>query len=776
MKTINLFLCLFLILVFNSCYKKIVVDADYNIVPLPQKIMMADGDGFELKSSTKIVYPKGDTTQQKNAIFLAEYISLGTGLKLTVTDNESDENDIFVKADYQSDNKEAYNIIISDKSIVINGSDAAGTFHGIQTLRKSIPGDANNNNTIIFPAAEITDYPRFAYRGMMLDVSRHFFSVEDVKNYIDILAMHNLNRFHWHLTDDQGWRIEIKKYPELTKIGSERAQTVIGRNSGKFDGKPYGGFYTQEQIKDVVAYAQERYITIIPEIDLPGHMLAALATFPNLGCTGGPYKVCEEWGIFEDVLCAGNEEVYTFLENVFAEIIALFPSEYIHVGGDECPKTKWKTCPKCQAKAKELGLKSDKEHSKEDKLQSYVISRIEKFINSKGRQIIGWDEILEGGPAPNATIMSWRGIEGGIAAAKMGHNVIMTPSTNLYFDYYQTGDIDSEPFAIGGYLPVNKVYSFDPLPKELTAEQQKHIIGVQANLWTEYILDLEQVQYMLLPRLGALSEIQWCMPENMNYEAFLPRLANMIKLYKRYGYNYATHIFDIIPKTESNKTVRGIIVTLSTFDNAPIYYTLDGSEPTEASTKYEQPLTIKADTQLKAIAIRETENSRIYTKSFYVNKATFNDVTLVNPPTEKYTYGGAATLVDGLKGGEVYSNGEWLGFLDKDFVAIVDLNIETEVSEVSIGSFLSVNDWIFGATRLSVLVSSDNKNFKQVFDQQYPVLKADQKREVRDITATFSPEKCRYVKIVAKPLNSLPDWSQGKGAKGFLFIDEISIK
>lgn len=763
-----------IILLLTSACSKESIEANYNIVPLPQEISETQDGSFILNSKTKIIYPKGDDTLKRVAGFLAEYIKEGTGFSLTITDQDLTDHAIILKAHYKSDVKEAYNLEVTNKLITVNGSDAAGTFHGIQTLRKSIPA-STDKNPIVFKGVNIKDYPRFEYRGMMLDVSRHFFSVEDVKNYIDILALHNINRFHWHLTDDQGWRIEIKKYPELTEIGSKREQTVIGRNTGKFDGQPYGGFYTQEQIRDVVDYAQKQFITIIPEIDLPGHMLAALTAYPNLGCTGGPYKVSGEWGIFEDVLCAGNEDIYPFLENVFSEIIDLFPSEYIHVGGDECPKVRWAACPKCQAQIKRLGLKADKEHSAEDKLQSYVISRIENFINAKGRKIIGWDEIMEGGIAPNATIMSWRGTQGGITAAKANHDVIMTPTTYLYFDYYQTDDLTNEKFGIGGFVPVEKVYSFEPMPTELTVDEQKHIKGVQANMWTEYILNREHLQYMLLPRLGALSEIQWTMPEKKDYNKFLYRLADMTKLYKRFGYNFATHIFDISAKVESIIEASKIVVSLSTFDNAPIYYTLDGSVPDNNSQKYEKPLEITKDTELKAVAIRGAEKSQLYSKSFYFNKATFKKVTLNSPTIPKYTYGGVNTLVDGLRGGKVFSNGEWIGF-GGDFNAVIDLNTVTEISEVSIGTYIDVSDWICGTSEMSVFVSTDNKTFKQVYTEKYPDLQLGQEKELKEVKASFSPIQARYVRIEAKPVAKMPDWSQGRGNQASIFVDEISIR
>lgn len=769
--------CLFITVIMIGCNNKSNIEAEYKVVPLPQKITKNDEGQFILKESTKIIYPEGDETQKKTAEFLSEFIKENTGITLKVTDdNTTSENVIILKNDYKGQKPESYNLTVTPQQIIINGTDRAGTFYGVQTLRKSIPAYAEKNN-IIFPTVNIEDYPRFEYRGMHLDVSRHFFSVESVKKYIDILALHNINRFHWHITDDQGWRIEIKKYPELTQTGSQRLQTVIGRNSGEFDDKPYGGFYTQEEIKDVVAYAQKHFITVIPEIDLPGHMLAALTTYPNLGCTGGPYKVAEEWGVFEDVLCAGNEEIYTFLENVFTEVLEMFPSEYIHVGGDECPKTKWKTCPKCQAKIKELRIKADSSHSKENLLQSYVISRVEKFLNSKGRQIIGWDEILEGGLAPNATVMSWQGIQGGIEAAKQKHNAIMTPNQFLYFDYYQSRDVKDEPFAIGGYNPVYKVYNYEPVPAELTEEQKKYIIGVQANLWTEYIPDFKQVEYMILPRIGALSEIQWSNPEEKNYNSFVPRLAKLTQLYKKLGYNYATHINDISDSVSIDNQKGTITVLLSTFDNSPIYYTLTGEEPSEKSILYTQPLVIDKTTDIKAVAIRDNEKSRIYTNSYSFNKATLKNIKLEYAPHKSYTFNGPVTLINGKRGGDSFGNGDWLGFQSNDLVATIDLKELTDVSKVTLGTFQQAASWIFGVTEYSVFLSDDEKNFKQVFNKKYPVLtENEQNAKQVDLVADFDTKKTRYIKVIAKRTNSIPSWHAGKGSPAFIFADEIIIE
>jgi hexosaminidase len=454
--------------VFASC-KKASINADYNVIPLPQEITYMENNSFELDKKTVITYPQESETLERMAKFLSNYIKDFTGLQLSVLPDATGKV-IKLKSEWKNDNTEAYQLMVAQDEIVINGAGDAGTFYGLQTLRKSIPVHSASK-TVVFPAAKITDYPRFGYRGMHLDVGRHLFPVDFIKKYIDLLALHNVNYFHWHLTDDQGWRIEIKKYPELTEIASIRKETLIGNLlidiPHKFDGKPYGGYYTQDEIKEIVKYAQDRFITIIPEIDMPGHMLAALTAYPELGCVGGHYEVATKWGVFEDVLCAGNEKTYEFLETVFTEIVALFPSKYIHVGGDECPKTRWEACPKCQAIIQKLGLKADSEHTAETKLQSYVVSRVEKILKEKGREIIGWDEILEGGLiSPDAIILSWRGIEGGIAAATSKHKAIMSPHYNLYFDYNQGEDISKEPPSIGEYIPVHKVYDYEPIPSE----------------------------------------------------------------------------------------------------------------------------------------------------------------------------------------------------------------------------------------------------------------------------------------------------------------------
>ena len=527
-----------LILACSSC--GVETTANYQVIPLPQEVALSQESPFNLNDGTIIAYPEHNELLKRNAEFLAEYISQSTGRTLQTEalapGSEAPKGAITLGLDPAIGNREGYVLTVKADRVTLNGQTENGVFYGIQTLRKSIPAETKATS-ILLPAGSIQDEPRFSYRGMHLDVGRHFFPIEFVKKYIDLLALHNMNTFHWHLTEDQGWRIEIKKYPKLTEIGAWRDRTVIGRNTEEYDNTRYGGFYTQEQAKEIVKYAGERYITVIPEVDLPGHMLAALAAYPEMGCTGGPYEVCPRWGVFEDVLCIGNEKSMQFLEDVMAEIIDIFPSKYIHIGGDEAPRTRWEKCPKCQARIRTEKLKADKNHTAEDRLQSYCMTRIEKLLNSKGRQIIGWDEILEGDVAPNATVMSWRGSAGGIKAVQLGHDVIMTPNDYCYFDYYQSEDTRHEPFAIGGFVPLEKVYSLNPTAS-LTEEQAKHILGTQANLWTEYIPTSEQVEYMVLPRMAALAEVQWTQLEKKDYTNFTTRLAGLIGLYRRDGLNY----------------------------------------------------------------------------------------------------------------------------------------------------------------------------------------------------------------------------------------------
>ncbi len=525
------------ILLWNCSQPPAIVKDEIAIIPIPKSLETGYGY-FILNEKTVISFNQENKEDASVASYLKEVLAPATGYLFE--SGKSSRNIIELVTDTTiKGNKGSYRFESTTKKIVISAPDATGLFYGVQTLRQLLPVEIEQKSLQSgiewkVPSVIINDEPSFQYRGLHLDVARHFFPVSFIKKYIDLLAFHKMNKFHWHLTDDQGWRIEIKKYPLLSEISSIRKETLIGHGGIQpfvYDGKPYGGYYTQEEIKDIVAYAMSRHVTVIPEIELPGHSVAVLAAYPHLGCTGGPYSVVTRWGIFDDVFCAGNDDVFVFLENVLAEVIELFPSEYIHIGGDECPKTRWKVCKKCQKRIKDEGLKNEYE------LQSYFIQRVEKFLNSHGRQIIGWDEILEGGLAPNASVMSWRGEDGGIAAAKMGHNVIMTPNSHLYFDHYQSNP-EEEPLAIGGFTNLEKVYSYHPIPDSLTNEEAQFILGAQANLWTEYMKTPEHVEYMAYPRAVALSEVVWSDRSQKNFDDFLRRLKLHLKRLDGMNVNY----------------------------------------------------------------------------------------------------------------------------------------------------------------------------------------------------------------------------------------------
>lgn len=510
--------------------------ASFNIVPIPASIVTGNGS-LELSGDVGIIAKSDD---EKNvASFLAEFLK-SKNINATISDGAglitiSTINDSTLK-------EEGYKLSCNDEGIRLEANKGAGLFYAVQTLFQIISADGKT-----VPHVQITDQPRFSYRGLHLDVGRHMFPVDFIKKYIDLMSHYKFNTFHWHLTEDQGWRIEIKKYPKLQEVGAYRKETVVGhaRDSKKYDGQRYGGYYTQDEVKDVVAYAAQRYITVVPEIEMPGHAQAALASYPYLGCTGGPYETVTTFGVFEEVFCAGKETTFEFLEDVLDEVVELFPSKYVHIGGDESPKIRWEKCPHCQKRIKTEKLK-DEHH-----LQSYFIQRMEKYLNTKGKSIIGWDEILEGGLAPNATVMSWRGEEGGIAAAQQKHNVIMTPVNWVYLDYYQA-DPATEPMAIGSLTPVSETYSYEPVPSQLTPEEGKYILGTQANLWTEYIKTGDYVEYMVYPRAIALAEVAWSPKELKNYDNFVARMKGHRALMDEWKINYAKHIFSEV-KSDSIK-------------------------------------------------------------------------------------------------------------------------------------------------------------------------------------------------------------------------------
>ena len=523
-------------------------DPKISIVPYPNHLEPGHGT-FAVKGEGVVCDSRADErTQRAVAEFAAQLAKTSGGENPVTVANELPASGIRFVLD-QTLPEEGYRLDVTPKGVEVRASRFPGFFYAVQSLRQMLPAAVYGTEPApgeewVLPCVSIEDAPRFVYRGMHLDVARHFFSVEEVKRYLDVMSIHKLNRFHWHLTDDQGWRIEIRRYPELMRVASQRTETVLGNNSRAYDGTPYGGYYTQKEIREVVAYAAERFITVIPEIEMPGHASAALTAYPWLGCAGKDYKVQTSWGVFPEVFCAGRESTFEFLQNVLAEVIELFPSEYIHVGGDECPKESWEQCPDCQKRIRDEHLRNEHE------LQSYLVLRIERWLNEHGRRLIGWDEILEGGISQSATIMSWRGATGGIAAARAGNQVIMTPNTHCYLDYYQTPKPAwNEPWGIGGFISVEKAYALDPYD-QLNESERRYILGVQGNIWTEYMASMAHVQHMALPRLAALAEVGWSY-EGRNIDDFHRRMEVMRRLYERCGFRYAPYFFDPKPDAEA---------------------------------------------------------------------------------------------------------------------------------------------------------------------------------------------------------------------------------
>lgn len=763
-------LSLFTLLPFNLSGQS----ADFQVVPLPKVLTPTSGGNFQLDKNTLISYSKEDKATRRNAEYLAQYIEKLTGMKLTVTNLPAQKNCIRLTTSYHHTQSEAYRIRSNSEIIWLDGASPAGLFYAVQTFRKALPVGITQSMTI--PSVEIKDYPRFSYRGAHLDVARHFISTDSIYRFIDMLALHHINRFHWHLTDDQGWRIEIKKYPRLTSIGSKRPQTVIGGNTDRYDGIPHEGFYTQKEIKAIIKYAADRFITIIPEIDLPGHMQAALAAYPDLGCTGGPYEVWQRWGVSDHVLCAGKEETFEFIGNVLDEIVKIFPSEYIHIGGDECPKTQWKQCSKCQQRIRQEHLEADGKHSAEERLQSYVIRRAEQHLNRLGRKIIGWDETLEGGLAPNATVMSWRGEAGGIEAARQKHPVIMTPNTYLYFDYYQGDDPQHQVEGVGGYLPIERVYSYEPMPRNLSPEEQKYIVGVQANCWTEYMKNFRRVEYMELPRMAALSEIQWCAPEQKDYTAFMKRLPHLLDHYRLEDYQYAKVIHNVKLQLTTDTIRRAVMAQLSTFDQAEIHYTTDGSEPTLASPRYTEPLALTQACQLRAAAFRQGEKSNEVSKNIRFNRSTACPIRLLTAPHGSYAFAGAQLLTDGLVGEDTnFHSGSWMGFVGNNLEAVIDLGKAVSISSLKLNTCVEKGAWIFDARAIEIWGSTDGTNFQPLGKKDIPAMKESDRNAIYSHALTFTPQTVRYAKVIVKSEPSIPEWHGGKGRPGFVFVDEIEI-
>lgn len=755
-----------------ACNKRVV--ADYNVIPQVQNLSVKDGDVYVFDSSRKLVYDNQDS--RRSLELFAQDLEELVGIRPSVAAGTSEDakDNVYFTLGLQDGRKEAYSINVSSDGILVRAVAPEGIYRATRTLLKSV--GTEKTSSVEFPSAEVSDWPRFGYRGLMLDVSRHFSDVEMVKRTIDMLALHQLNIFHWHLTDDQGWRIEIKSHPELTEVGAWRDDTVVGRYLGgtdyPTDGKRHGGFYTQEQIREIVAYAKERYIEIIPEIDLPGHTSAVLAAYPQLGCEDKEYKVANRWGVIRDVLCAGNPASLDLFKDIMDEVCDLFPGKYIHLGGDECVKDRWKACPKCQKKIRELGLKDGSRYSKEDYLQSWFMGEVASFVQSKGKRVIGWDEILEGVPMDDSVIMSWRGTEGGITAARMGHDVVMTPTSDMYFDQSQTLASQLEEIPVGGFINVMKVYSYEPLPASLTPEQQKHILGCQANVWCEYMPEERIRQYQMLPRLAALSEVQWTMPERKNYKDFLKRLPKMLSIYDHYGYNYAKHIFDVACSYSVNVEKGSLEVSLSTLGNDPIYYTLDGTSPqTKKAMLYDDtPIVISSPSELKVSVLRNGKFTKEETLfNLDCNKATFKKVNISTTLNIMQAHLPHEILTDGIVGSLRCDDYRWMSCTGK-MSLILDLGKSESFSRIGWVALNSQSENILVPQNVKIQISEDGKQYCTILDiEKNHEIKAEQ--SVERISEEVGAQTARYIKMdfdsYKYPDKTSPSW---------VFLSELIVE
>jgi hexosaminidase len=762
-----------LVTLIMHSFVQIISAGSINIVPVPMQV--TEGKGvFTIQKGTLIMVDETNGTSDIAGL-LVEKIRLSSGLNLeTKAYNAAfPKNNSIVFTTLGADvalGKEGYTIDITETNVFVRSVSANGFFYGLQTLFQLMPADIEKQQSglksFTMPVVSIKDMPRFGYRGLQLDVGRHMFPVEFIKKYIDIMAMYKMNTFHWHLTEDQGWRIEIKKYPLLTQIGSTRKGTQIGKTD-ESDTIPYSGFYTQAQAREIVAYAASKYITVIPEIEMPGHSVAALTAYPTLSCTGGPFEVRTRWGVADDILCAGNDSVFTFMQDVLTEIMDIFPSAYIHIGGDEAPKVRWETCPKCQARIKAEGLKDEAE------LQSYFIKRIEKFLVSKNRRLIGWDEILEGGLAPEATVMAWRGIQAAIDAATQGHDAIMTPVDYCYFDYYQ-GDPATEPEANGEKLTLKTVYSYNPVPPVLTPEQAGHIIGVQGNVWTEYVKTPEAVEYKAFPRAIALAEVAWSQQDRRSWDDFINRMDNQFPRLDLMGVKYSKGSF-IVDFTMMRDKNRNLVVLSSETKGMEIHYTLDGSDPVPSSTSYVEPFELTKSAVVKAALFNKGKIAgSVNQREINVNIASGKPVTIIKPYSFKYPGTGDQAMTDGLTGTNSYKSG-WQGYEGADMEFTVDLLQPTKISSLKLGFVKSPADWVLFPSEVVFSISKDGKTWANLepikFDSNSPG-----KKELKAAESKFPETEVRFIKVSAISPKVLPEWHEYKGEPCWIFADELIVE
>jgi hexosaminidase len=761
-----------LLLSFSFFVVSILHSQEFGLIPRPVSIMTSSGS-FMIDENTALTFNSADKSLRAAADYFSSYINHISGIRLS--QNTKTSKSIALKlAKTDEIGEEGYLLNVSISSITIIANTRKGVVYAMQTLFQALPA-VRTNAVLQIPVMQVKDYPRFKWRGMLLDCSRHFFSPDFVREYIDLMALYKFNKFHWHLTDDQGWRIEIKKYPKLTQIGAWRVDETdkpwTQRPKATEDEVPsYGGYYTQEQIKEIVAYAALRNITIIPEIEMPGHSAAAIGAYPYLSCSQQP-QLQMTGGNFTNIssnYCAGNDSVFTFLENVLDEVISLFPSQYIHVGGDEVDKTSWRKCLKCQARIVKEGIQN------EEGLQSYFIRRIEKFLISKHRKMIGWDEILEGGLAPEATVMSWRGEQGGIAAAKMNHEVVMTPADPVYFDYYQ-GDPATEPLTIGGFNTLKKIYDYEPVPKELDLRQARYVLGAQGNLWGEYITTPAYVEYMVLPRMLALAEVTWSPKTSKDWNSFNERLAGHYKAFDQKGISYSKGNFkvEILPMVQKGK----VYVSLSTETyNGEVHYTTDGTTPTLKSEKYSKPIEINTSLTLKAIVVLNGKCMSIVPtqQSFVIHKAVGKSVSYVNPVSRYYMADGTNSLTDGIRG-TLAQGKHWHGFEKKDMIATVDLGEKMNIHSVSLGCLQRYRDWIMMPQWVKFEVSIDGVKFTELETVNNDVSVNELSPIEKDFIVEFPKRDVRFIRVTAKVLDALPDGHSGRGTPAWLFADEIIV-
>ena len=750
MKLINsIVLLIFLLSIMTPIKSSFAEEKPAPLIPYPQKVEWLEGK-FSLSNTTGL-----NCSSVKLKDYFVSRIKILTGLNIESKSQNSPGSKIIYIIDSLENNsgKESYELTVSTDIIKVTAVTDEGLFRGMQTLFQLIPADdkaKKNSDNISIPCCKIVDSPAFIWRGLNIDCARHFMTKDFLKRYIDILAYYKFNILHWHLTDDQGWRIEIKKYPLLTKVGAWRKEA---------DGSIYGGYYSQEDIKEIVAYAKSRFITIVPEIEMPGHCLASLSAYPENSCTGGPFEVADTWGVFNDVYCAGNDSTFDFLENILDEVIALFPGNFIHIGGDEVPKIRWKECPKCQARIKTEGLKD------EDELQSYFIKRISNYLYSKGKNVIGWDEILQGGLAPGAIVQSWQSFQGAVDAAKLGHYTICSPASYTY--------LNSDPED----LDLKIAYSFNPVPAELSADEKKYILGSEVNLWTERT-PRELVDQQLFPRILALSEIFWSNPINKNYDEFLSRVKNSYQDLTTLGIQYGPESKAISFSTSYNEIKKVFTVNITPGQkDLNIHYSEDGIDPDSSSPIYTVPLEINKTTNLKITAFRGNYAiGKKYSLSFDFHKALNAKITLKNKYSEQYSAGGDNGLIDGIRGTANCHDGLWQGYYGVDFEGVIDLGRQKEISKVTPRFMLDSNSWIFLPVNVEISLSNDGINY---FDKKIIQNDISQKNTdiiLKDFTAVFTPQSVRYIKVKAESIKKCPTWHTGAGQDAWLFIDEIEVE